>query len=95
MSPIKSHNFALKQISVTAVSPRLVNKSNATPKRSEHNEKSQAFILLNDQTVKELEKPQKDLGTLENSNSLPSRQKLLNYFMEHKLKNLMDVIEEF
>jgi hypothetical protein len=24
-----------------------------------------------------------------------SRQKLLNYFMEHKLKNLMDVIEEF
>jgi hypothetical protein len=24
-----------------------------------------------------------------------SRQKLLNYFIEHKLKNLMDVIEEF
>jgi len=24
-----------------------------------------------------------------------SRQKLLNYFIENKLKNLMDVIEEF
>jgi len=24
-----------------------------------------------------------------------SKQKMLNYFMEHKLKNLMDVIEEF
>jgi hypothetical protein len=55
-----------------------VNKSNASPKRSEHNTKSQAFILLKDQTVKELEKPQKDLGTLENSNSSPSRQKLLS-----------------
>ena len=25
----------------------------------------------------------------------PAKGKLLNYFMEHKLKNLMDVIEEF
>ena len=24
-----------------------------------------------------------------------TKQKMLNYFMEHKLKNLMDVIEEF
>ncbi len=75
MSPIKSHNFALKQISATAVSPRQINKSSASPKRSENNK---AFILLNDQTVKDEAKSKNDLATLENSNSSPSRQKLLS-----------------
>ena len=30
-----------------------------------------------------------------NDVKVASRQKLLNYFIEHKLKNLIDVIEEF
>ncbi|NBP56506.1 hypothetical protein EBU71_08235 [bacterium] len=36
---------------------------------------------------------QKIINTYEETK--PAKGKLLNYFMEHKLKNLMDVIEEF
>jgi len=64
----------------------------------EQDETTKANYMRNatliDLTFIPIEIKEKNINTYEETKPA-SRQKLLNYFIEHKLKNLMDVIEEF
>jgi len=64
----------------------------------EQDETTKANYMRNatliDLTFIPIEIKEKIINTYEETKPA-SRQKLLNYFIEHKLKNLMDVIEEF
>jgi len=64
----------------------------------EQDETAKANFIRNatliDLTFIPIEIKEKIINTYEETKPA-SRQKLLNYFIEHKLKNLMDVIEEF